>query len=67
MTAAHPWRWSELQPCPAALNGHGCEENTFYGAHQTPHHWYTVWTHPNQHGSYPNYPVMWNAVGGPPK
>lgn len=48
----------ELKPpqCEAVLDGHRCERDA-EPAHDK--HWYTVWTHPNQYGSFPSRSARW--------
>ena len=51
-------KWEVSPPkCEATKDGHQCERDR-EPAHRD--HWYTVWSHPNQYGSYPQYPARWS-------
>lgn len=47
-----------LIPCPATKDGRQCER----GRHDDDSHYYTIWSHKNQYGSYPRDFVSWEGA-----
>ena len=52
-------QWRIFHQCEAVKDSRQCERDLGHDGE----HWYTVWSHPNQYGSYPRDAVRW-AGGG---